>query len=220
MSIGNIDPYYSRHEVSNSDLTKLKMYFANADFVRDATAAYRFGNLVDAMITEKERCDFYSLKVDGEQFYQEEWDKALRMRDAFFKDEECATLMKLSAPQHFMTEESGRISYSGIEFEIPRRCKWDLWMPKMGWGADIKSTFATSQKQFEAACRHFDYPRSRAWYMDIAGSDKDMMIGISKENYKIFKIRIKRGDAMYQEGLEQYQELAFRWWTLFGNLTL
>jgi hypothetical protein len=56
------DPYYSRPEVSNSDLSALKNYFMPKDYVMDVTAAYRFGNLIDSLITEAHRCDHYNLE--------------------------------------------------------------------------------------------------------------------------------------------------------------
>lgn len=42
------------------------------------------------------------------------------------------------------------------------------------------------------------------------------LYGISKKNQKVFKAFIKRGDTIYQKGKEKYEELAFRWWMLFG----
>ena len=86
----------------------------------------------------------------------------------------------------------------------------------MGFGGDLKSTFATSQKQFEEAVDFFDWDRSRAWYMDIAGSRQDFIVGISKKNLKVFKVMISRDDKIYKQGKEKYEELAFRWWMLFG----
>lgn len=83
-------------------------------------------------------------------------------------------------------------------------------------GGDLKSTFASTQKQFDEAIDFFDWDRSRAWYMDIAGSRQDFIYGISKKNQKVFKAFIKRGDTIYQKGKEKYEELAFRWWMLFG----
>jgi hypothetical protein len=106
------------------------------------------------------------------------------------------------------------INYLGFPFTLPARCKWDLFMPAFGWGGDIKSTTATTQKQCEEAARFFDYPRSRAWYMDIAASEKDIIIFISKVNFQVFKIPIRRGDELYREGKEQYQELAFKYWSM------
>lgn len=91
-------------------------------------------------------------------------------------------------------------------------------MPSMNWGGDIKSTSATTQAQFESAVRQFDYDRQRFFYMNIAGSDKDVLIGISKENFRVFKVFIKRGDELWESGRQKCMELAFKYWTMFGDL--
>jgi hypothetical protein len=33
--------------------------------------------------------------------------------------------------------------------------------------------------------------------VDIAGSDQDVLIGVSKVNYKVFKVPIRRGDELF-----------------------
>ena len=53
--------------------------------------------------------------------------------------------------------------------------------------------------------------------MDIAGSKQDVLIAISKVNYKIFKVYINRESDLYKEGKAKYNELAFRWWLMFGE---
>lgn len=212
--IGAIDTYYQRPEVSNSDLSALEFYFMNKERQYDLTQAYRFGNLIDAMITEPERCDHLNLRVDDEQFSREEWDKAKRMMQAFFADPLCKQFHSLASGQSVMVKNL-QLEYLGVDFSLPVRCKFDLWMPSMGWGADIKSTTATTQAQFEAVVSYFNYDKQRAFYMDIAGSDRDMLIGISKVNQKIFKVPISRGDALYQSGREKYLEWAFKYWCLF-----
>ncbi len=217
--IGAYDTYYSRPEVSNSDLTELWKYFLPGDRVLDLEKAFRFGNLVDAMITEKERVDFYSLKVDNEQFTSEEFEVANRMLNVFRKDELCMRLLSMSTGQLVFNKQIN-IDYYGFLFSMPGRCKYDLFAKALGWGGDIKSTACTTQKAFEDSIRHFDYDRSRSWYMDLSGADKDVIIGISKINYKIFKVYINRGDKLYNDGKEKYQELAFKWWLLMEGLQL
>src|SRR5690606_21539428 len=108
-----------------------------------------------------------------------------------------------------------KFSFEGVDFDLNTRCKWDLWADRLKYGGDIKSTAATTQKQFEEAVRFFDYDRQRAWYMNIAKSDKDFIIGISKKNFKVFKVPVRRGDELFNEGVKKYSELAFKWWSLF-----
>lgn len=215
--IGAVDTYYQRREVSNSDLLELHKYFLPYSVVLDLEAAYRFGNLVDAMITEPLRCDHLRYRVDDEQFGQHEWEIASKMRSAFHKDSLSFRMLQQSKGQAVKTKDL-LIDFEGFEFTLPMRCKYDLWSDILQYGGDIKSTIATTQKQFEDAFFHFDYDQSRALYMDISGANQDLVIGISKlPPHKIFKIYIKRGDAIYTSGKEKYSALAFKWWYLFEN---
>lgn len=212
------DPYYFRKEVSNSDLSWLKKYWEPAQYVIDLEKAFAFGTLIDCMITEPFRVDYFKLTCAGVQYTREEFDKAMEMKRAFFADPLCSSLTKQCEFQKTTIRPDFRITLeSGFSFSMPARCKWDLFAPKIDLGGDIKSTACTTQKQFEEAVRHLDYDRSRSWYMDLAGRNNDIIIGISKVNYKIFKVPIKRGDAIYKAGLDKYRELAFRYWYLFGE---
>lgn len=214
----NPDTYYSRSEVSNSDLTELKNILHPHLQYGDKEAAFRFGSLVDAIITEPNRVDYYQLTVDDEQYtddeflHAQEMQKALRMearKDAFL-----AKVLELADTQRFMVNKSQSFTYCGFPFALDTRCKWDWWMPAIGFGGDLKTTFASSQQQFDEAVDFFDWDRSRAWYMDIANSDKDFIYAISKKNCMVFKKFITRGDEVYNRGREKYEELAFQYWCL------
>lgn len=207
--------YYSRPEVSNSDLSWLKQQLYPRE-LPDPTQAFRFGNLIDAMITEPHRVDFYTRKLDDIQLTVEEFEQAERMKQAFYQDELCQTIAAQADGQAVMVERGRKFTYMGCEFTLDTRCKWDLWRQDWGWGGDIKSTTATTQAAFEAAARYFDYDRQRAWYMDIAGSSRDVLIGISKVNFKVFKVMINRSSPWYKDGFMKYNELAFRWYLIYG----
>lgn len=209
-----MDPYYGRTEVSNSDLSWLNDLNKPEEDPIIKERAYRFGSLLDAVVTEPFKVDYFKYKVDDTQYTKEEFEKAIAMKQSFLNDPLARNILEQSDMQKVMIKTRS-FSYDGIEFELPVRCKWDLWMPSAGWGGDLKSTTATTQEQFEAAVKFFDYDRQRAWYMDIAGSDKDVLIGVSKVNYKVFKVPIRRDDELYKAGFHKYNELAFKWWTLF-----
>lgn len=214
----NPDTYYSRSEVSNSDLTELKNILHPRVQYGDKEAAFRFGSLVDAIITEPARVDYFHLTVDDVTYSEDEFlharemHKALRMearRDAFL-----AKVLECAETQHFMVNQAQQFTYCDFPFSLDTRCKWDWWMPTFRFGGDLKTTFATSQAQFDEAVDFFDWDRSRAWYMDIAGSNRDFIYAISKKNFKVFKKFINRGDAIYNRGREKYEELAFQYWCL------
>lgn len=214
------DTYYQRPEVSNSDLTELKNILYPRTQYGDKEKAFKFGNLIDAMITEPERVRYDKRMVDDVTYSREDFELAEAMKRAIRmearKDPLILYALERSDKQRFMVNQAQRFQYGSFEYTLDTRCKWDFWLPAMGFGGDLKSTFATSQKQFEEAVDFFDWDRSRAWYMDIAGSRQDFIVGISKKNQKVFKVFIKRDDKIYKRGKEKYDELAFRWWMLFG----
>lgn len=213
---GNPDTYYRRTEVSNSDLTALKellhprLQFAGRD------EAFRFGSLVDAIITEPGRVNYYRLTVDDTQYTEDEFRHAREMhrslRAEARRDPFLDYVLRNAATQTFMVNTSRQFEYSGFPFTLDTRCKWDWWLGS--FGGDLKTTAAASQKEFEDMIDFFDWDRSRAWYMDIAGSDRDFIYAISKKNGSVFKKHINRGDAIYAAGRDKYEELAFQWWCL------
>lgn len=216
----NPDTYYDRHEVSNSSLSWLKNQLFPKD-LPDPTLAYLFGNLVDAVITENGRVDYFKRTIDGQQVPAEWFEKAENMKRSFFADDMCRALISGAGTQTIMSVNR-HFNYQGVEFNLDTRCKWDLFKENLGFGGDIKSTTATTQAQFEAAVKYFDYDRQRAWYMDIAQTlgykaDKDVLIGISKVNFKVFKVYINRQSPLYYSGVDKYNFLAFRWHLLFGE---
>lgn len=212
----NRDPYFSRNEVSNSDLTALRDILHPRPATGDRDAAFRFGTLVDALVTEPSRVDWYSMTVDGIPYTQDEFRHGQEMlrslRMAARKDAMLAKVLAASDCQKVMVNRGQTFSYCGFGFELDTRCKWDWWLGP--FGGDLKTTSAATQAQFEEAIDRFDWDRSRAWYMDIAGSGRDFIYAVSKANGNVFRKFITRGDALYERGREKYEELAFQWWCL------
>lgn len=214
----NPDEYYNRPEVSNSDLTELKQLLHPRQQFGDKEAAFRFGSLVDAIVTEPARVDYYRHTVDDVQYTDDEFRHAEEMHRALRsearRDPFLAKVLELSDTQRFMVNPQQPFSYCGFDFCLDTRCKWDWFMPLFGFGGDLKTTFASSQKEFDEAVDFFDWDRSRAWYMDIAHSNQDFIYAISKKNNLVFKKFIRRDDDIYRHGREKYEELAFQYWCL------
>lgn len=216
--MANPDKYYERSEVSNSDLTALKNLLHPRLQFGDREAAFRFGTLVDAIITEPSRVNYYQLTVDDVQYTDDEFRHAREMQAALRKesmhDDFLKHVLQCAETQNFMVRQHQQFEYGGFPFQLDTRCKWDWWLPALGCGGDLKTTFASSQKEFDEALDFFDWDRSRAWYMDIAHSDRDFIYAISKKNCQVFKKFIRRGDHIYRHGREKYEELAFQYWCL------
>lgn len=212
-----MDNYFKRPEVSNSDLGwLLDQLNPKAKFI-DPTQAFADGNLLDAMITEPGKVDYFKRSREGVVYKKAVFENTVAMKQSFWADSFCKNLMEGADAQKISIEHNAKLNFEGVDFEINRRCKWDIWREDLGWGGDIKSTAATTQAQFEAAFQFFKYPRSRAWYMDIEGAEKDVVIGISKKNHKIFRIFINRDSEIYKQGKREYLELAYKWNLLFGD---
>ena len=213
----NPDSYYLRSEISNSDLSQCDLLFSTKEYQRDATEAYRFGSLLDACITEAARVNYFKRTLDGEQYSREEFALVARMKKSFYRDKLCSMMVARADMQKVSVRKGFKIEYRGVEFEMDVRAKWDLFLGKNEVNGDIKSTTATTQDQFLAACHYFKYFKQRAFYADIEETDRDLLIGVSKVNQKVFKIPIVRGDKNFLLGQEQYRQQAFRYWSLFLN---
>lgn len=149
MANHNPDEYYNRPEVSNSDLTELKQLLHPRMQFGDKEAAFRFGSLVDAIITEPSRVNYYQLTVDDVQYTEDEFYHAKQMHQALLTEAKhdpfLAKVLELSDTQRFMVNKQQRFEYGSFPFCLDTRCKWDWWLPMAGFGGDLKTTFASSQ---------------------------------------------------------------------------
>ena len=216
-----MDEYYNRTEVSNSDLTELKNILYPREQYGDREKAFKFGTLLDAMITEPHRVRYDKRTVDGVIYSTEEWQLAEEMKKSLRREANKDAFLKYvldaATTQKTSINHGQQFKYGRFEYSLDTRCKWDWWLQELQFGGDLKTTAAETQNQFDEALDFFDWDRSRAWYMDIAGSNQDFIYAISKKNCKVFKKAIQRGDTTYNRGKQKYEELAFKWWQLFED---
>lgn len=173
------------------------------DEIKVYQQAFTFGTLVHTIILEPH-------KLDMAAYPQEDITTAKKMRDAFHKDPFCSNLLANSEKEVEMYNEATPFEYNGITFTLNTRRKYDLWSSVAGWGGDVKSTTATTQQQFEQAIDMFDYDRARVFYAKGPMVDRDVIIGISKKNFKVFKIFMRKGDPMWTKGEEKMNELCWK----------
>ena len=211
-------PYYARSEVSNSDLTELKNLLYPSFQPGDREKAFRFGTLVDAMITEPERVRYDRRTVDGETCSGEDWLLAEEMKKSLRREAKSDNFLKYvleNAETQKTSIRSGQeFEYGNFKYTLDTRCKWDWWIGALGFGGDLKTTAAATRQQFDECVDYFDWDRSRAWYMDIVRSSRDFIYAISKKNCRVFKLMIERDSGIYRRGREKYGDLAFKWWQL------
>jgi hypothetical protein len=208
--------YYAHPFVSNSKLSALKHELSNQD-ARDYQAALDFGILFHAVLLEPHTVDLIRRRVVGRDFEYSAEDlyTVRKMRDSFMKDPFCAQMWHACDKEVEMYTPGASFEFEGIEFTLDIKCKYDLFNSMVGWGADPKTTTATSQSGFEAAITQFDYDRSRVFYAANSGASQDCILGVSKvAPYKVFKVFMKRGDALWKSGERKCAELAYKWWAL------
>lgn len=221
MAENPFDPYYSRSEVSNSDLTSLKYQLhPQLNFVKDKDKkkAFHLGTLVDALVTEPAKANHFRKTVDDEQYTDAEWKwgkaQLEKLRKAAKKDAFLDYVLKNAEGQRWFVNPSQHFDVGCYSFDLPTRCKFDWYLGT--FGGDLKTTTATTQEQFENAIAFFDWDRSRAWYMDLINSlnplwgNQDFIYAVSKTTSKVFFKKIIRGDDTYKRGREKYEELAFK----------
>jgi hypothetical protein len=219
------DIYYGRPELSNSDLSYLAKYWMPFQISYDIDAAYRFGSLLDAMITEPFRVDYYRFTCAGVQYTPEEFALAEAMKQAFLRDEFCRMFMDNSEFQTVLINPAFQIEHLGFRFALPMRGKPDFdARKKMRMFGDLKSTNAKTQKEFEKMVAAFHYDRQAAVYLDLPLEDRPdmfMLLAVSKHKpHSIFKVAIKRGEPLYLSGRQKYEELGFKSYVLFDNLEI
>lgn len=223
------DPYYSRPEVSNSDLTALKYkLFPQLNFVSENAKleAFRKGTLVDALITEPKAFNYYKKSVGDYTYTDDEIKWGMEMRKALIKYSQgskaeqqfMAYVLKYAETQKAFVNPAMKFDVGFMQFELPTRCKFDWWMPGLKAGLDLKTTSATNYKQFLDEVEFIGWHRSRAWYADLVNQlnpalgNTDGICAISKKNFKIFFLKMKRGDKYFENGRKEYTDLAFKMW--------
>lgn len=198
--------YFARPEISNSDLEAVKKHFYGTGFTFESEDAFKFGTLFDAIVTEQSAIDFLHLSIGEYKYSREEFTHASRMKQSLLKDLVASSFLKVSQFQFIKTSK-----FDIDTTQLPVRCKYDGWISSAGFGWDLKSTSARTQREFEKHIQTFSYYRQRAFYMDISGAQKDMLIGVSKHmvmgKYPVFKVCIDRNSDIYKEGKAEYLDL-------------
>ncbi len=218
-----LDPYYSRSEVSNSDLTSLKYQLQpQLNFIKekDKLKAFRLGSLVDALVTEPAKANHFRRTVDEYEYTPEEWkwgkQQLEKLRKHAKKDPFLEHVLKTADGQKWFANPSQHFDLGCYSFDLATRCKFDWWLGL--FGGDLKTVTANTQDQFEKAIEFFDWDRSRAWYMMLVNSinplfgKQDFIYGVSKNTNKVFFKKILWGDEIFERGKEKALELAFKYW--------
>jgi len=220
-----MDNYYDiTSHISNSTLTSFDMLMNGRSFGDNMQPIFDFGNLIDGMLTEKEKLNFITHEMKSEngrvvQFSESDWQKACNMKKDGLKNEMLKMMVEHFDTQSIIMIDRFPISGMGYDIVLPVRCKFDFLKQDWKMGGDLKSTACTTIKAFIMSLFHLNYDRQAAWYMDLANLDKFVFVGISKIPNKkgiheVFTHAIMRGDEMYESGKQKYQYLATNYYFL------
>lgn len=211
--------YFSHPAVSNSNLKALaQMYYALRKI--DAAAAFRFGLLVDCILTEEWKLTDNQIEdEDGKvvTYTDQEVSLARRMANTVQSDAVVRLLIQGGEGQRIFIRDLPMM-FEGREFVLQVRCKFDWYHAGFNTGVDYKTTACATKKAFQESIEFFDYDQAAAFYMDIAEIDFFWIIGISKKNGQVFKFAIQRGDAVYEEGKRKYLYWCNKWDILVPEL--
>lgn len=211
------EKYFALPYANNSGMKEAHKLLNGTDIARpDFMPSYYFGSALDAILTDPET-------IATAQMSDADRNRILPMCRALEKDDMYHRLFSHDAGgerQAVFVEYEFECTFDGITVQFPMKVKYDWWNPRkdIKFGGDLKTTQAKSEQQFRAASKWFDYDQQGALYMDVTGSDRFLFIAISTSNHAIFRIPMKRGDAMYESGKKKYLRCASSWWTLNGNV--
>ncbi len=204
--------YYQHPFTSNSDLTRLKQELSGQDMYETADA-FAMGSLVDAMLTQPERVDYYkrTVKEVDYDYTSEQMEQGIRMAASAKKDTIVQRLMPISDYQVPFYTKGMRFQHNNMDIWMDMKCLYDWLARPAAMGGDYKSTVCTNEKSFRNAIDRFDYDRARVLYMLQSGLSKDVIIGISKKApYPVFKVFIQQGDETWQRGLSKLNEIVYK----------
>ena len=214
--------------ISNSDLKLVRDVLIgkidSSEFNEKRTIPdyYKFGSLLDAMITEPDKVGLNCYFDDSGakiNVFKEIYKKAERLRDVFYKS---YPVYEFGNPEFKKQKEFYRtikVNYKGFEFYHKARCKFDIYHPLKN-SCDIKTTVCKTMNHFKEGFDFLDYDQQAAYYMDVARINEIYFIGLSKHNYNSFPIKIIRNDNIYNSGKRKYTRLAYEYQTMFNHLKL
>ena len=204
--------YYEHPFTSNSALSKLKAQLSGRDQY-ESEDAFAMGSLVDAMLTQPVRVDYFKKKLvdDPYIFTDAQIAVARKMKVSALNDSFVRRMISCSQYQVPFYTKGVKFQHKGIDIWMDCKCLYDFISPVAGIGGDYKSTLCTTEPAFANAVDLFDYDRARVFYMLQSGMKRDVIIGVSKKApYRVFKVFIEQGDVIWNRGMEKLSEIVFK----------
>lgn len=199
--------YFLRDELSNSGMGYMIQKLSGESGYTPPQSVFLFGSVVDSILT-------------GSPMPDELEDAHPEVRDAFLLTaNECAESWMSDKTNKMVHDTFDKqvafvneleISYEGVEFTVKGRCLCDFYREIENIIIDLKTTSATTQKEWLKSIQTYHYDRASAWYMDIVGCDTFVLRAVGKAYpYPLFNTVINRGSPLYLKGLEEYTHLCY-----------
>jgi hypothetical protein len=198
-----VSAYYDHHYISNSDLKKLrKILDPKFQDPADLEAIFEFGNLVEDVILQPHQANWQHKDIE----------LAKQMCCTFSNDSICNSLL-------FVTDFRRQHEwYRTDRFGVPARCKMDGDSKKLDLVFELKGLSVTTEHSFEEAIDRFDYDQGLAWYLDVSGYKRALIVGVSKKTpERLFKRLIDRDHYYYKRGIAKVNKSIKLWKEMFVN---
>lgn len=201
--------YFDHPYCSNSKLSSFgREIGVLPEILGDPYERFRLGTLADAIITEPANINFKKMTVGQYSFTKDEYNVALEKKLRLEQNKIYASYLKLK-PEY--QKEVYLEQFDFGKFKLNMKAKLDYFVP--GIVADIKTTASTSQKQFEECVYRFSYHRQMVLYCLLTGCKEAILFAVSNSKpYNVFIVRIKEGDKVWNDGLEELNKLAFKYY--------
>lgn len=190
--------YRSLPRIANSDLTEFKNWLLFGRSPKPATAAMGFGT------------QFHQVSLLGESYTGKGATQMGRM------------LTQLQTLPIFSQLLSSGLTelvtvWDDAQTGLPCKGRLDLIAPPIGIIADLKTTSAKNQLDFERQCVHWEYDRQGAFYLDGCRSagilvNTFILIGVQKQKpNQTFVFESSLTSPFIEQGRKRYRALLRSW---------
>jgi hypothetical protein len=195
--------YFDSHYVSNSDLKRLR-HLTDPKFQdpADLEEIFAFGKLVEDLILQPHKANYNHRDIG----------KAQEMERTFRDDPICRQLL------HIHDLRRQHEFYRLDRYHVKARCKMDADSKLMGLVFELKGLSVTSDSAFEDSIDHFHYDQGLAWYLDVSGYRRALLVAVSKKKTdKLFKRIVDRDHVYYKRGVVKVKKAINLWHQYFGT---
>lgn len=184
--------YRTLNRYANSDLSE----FRNLIFdhtVKPSGKAQQFGQLFHAWLLE----DAAPTDVTPTQFNQ-----LRQMREAVLRNKFTCSVLESALTEHVQLWDDAQTG-------LPCKAQTDVWVPESRLLVDLKTTRATTYREFLQSCEQYSYDRQAAYYLDgTPDATRFVFLGVQKKApFAVFYFEASACRGCVEGGRKKYQRL-------------